>query len=82
MYIKISRLTLYLEGGVADLLDQVLHSDGAGLEAQEELLALRPGHQLQVKRVPGQETGDTGGQTGPRRGRSHLGWPGVAPLAP
>ena len=33
MYIKISRLTLHLEGGVADLLDQVLHSDGAGLEA-------------------------------------------------
>ena len=75
-------LSLYLEGGVADLLDEVLHGDVAGLEAHQELLALGSGHQLEVEGVTGEEVGDAGGQTRSRRGRGHLGSPGEAPLAP
>ena len=36
----------HLEGGVADLLDKVLHRDAPSLQTQEELLALGPGHEL------------------------------------
>ena len=45
----------YLEGGVVELLDQVVDVDIAGLEAHQELLALRSGDELHVKRVAGQE---------------------------
>ena len=45
----------YLECGVVELLHQVVNVDVAGLQAHEELLALRPGDELHVKRVAGQE---------------------------
>ena len=63
------------------MLHQVLHSDVARLEAHQQLLSLRSGDQLQVKRVARQEAGDTRRHyRGPRRG-SHLGAPGMASLA-
>ena len=57
------------------MLDQVLDGDVPRLEAHQELLALGPGHQLQVEGVPGEEAGDARGQPGSRRGRGHLGSP-------
>ena len=53
---------LYLECGVADLLHEMVHADGASLQAHQQLLALGSAHQLQVQGVTAQEVHKAGWQ--------------------
>ena len=53
---------MYLECGVADLLHEVIHADGASLQADQQLLALGSAHQLQVQGVTAQEVHKAGWQ--------------------
>ena len=49
----------HLESWVVKLLNQMFDVDVAGLQPHEELLALRPGDELHVERVAGQEGDDS-----------------------